>query len=340
MPAIADGARRDGAAFFWHLGDLRAIYKIDEDFANEQQFRTAPPPSMADYLQDAWTDFAQHQITPFGQMPFYLGIGNHETIPPKTLSQFRFEFRSLLDRPELHAQRAHDVESTPVIPHTAADQTYFHWVSHGVDFINLDNASGDAFDDAQLAWFDAVLAADLGDISIRSIVVGMHEALPYSKSDNHSMCRNTSGVHSGLHVYLKLVEAQRSKLVYVLASHSHYYLADIFNTPHWQDAGVAGAVLPGWVVGTAGAERNPLPPETSSGPDAREHAYGYLLGTVTADGNVTFAFRELTEKDLQRLRSDDLTENIVKYCVENNPTLEAMHAKTSGDNQCDRHAAH
>jgi hypothetical protein len=154
------------------------------------------------------------------------------------------------------------------------------------------------------------------------------------------MCRNTSGVHSGLHVYLKLIESQRSKSVYVLASHSHYYLADIFNTHHWQDASVRGAVLPGWVVGTAGAERNPLPPGTPSGPDAREHVYGYLLGTVTADGRVTFAFRELNEKDLQSARSDDLTEEFVKFCMEKNPTVEAMRAKTVGDDQCNRHAEH
>jgi hypothetical protein len=40
----------------------------------------------------------------------------------------------------------------------------------------------------------------------------------------------------------------------LLASHSHYYMKDIYNTPHWK-----GMVLPGWIVGTAGARRNPLP---------------------------------------------------------------------------------
>src|SRR6516164_4718289 len=32
MPAIAQGVRRDGASFYWHLGDYRAIYIFDEDY--------------------------------------------------------------------------------------------------------------------------------------------------------------------------------------------------------------------------------------------------------------------------------------------------------------------
>src|SRR5450432_525349 len=339
MPAIADGARRDNAVFFWHLGDLRAIYRVDEDFASEKRFRQfLQPPGITDYVREAWTDFTLHQVVPFGQMPFYLGIGNHETIPPKTVGQYRMQFRSLLDRPELRAQRARDLSIT-AIPRSAADQTYFHWVQGGVDFITLDNASADAFDDVQLVWFDAVLAADRANAEIKSIVVGMHEALPYSKSDSHSMCSTMGGIQSGLHVYSKLVETQRSKSVYVLASQSHYYLADIFNTAHWHDASIPGGVLPGWVVGTAGAERYPLPPGTASGPNAREHTYGYLIGSVAADGHITFAFRELTEADLQRSRSDDIAEDTVTSCVVNNPTIEAMHARTSGGSQCELHMA-
>jgi len=32
MPAIAAGAAANGAQFYWHLGDFRAIYDFDEDF--------------------------------------------------------------------------------------------------------------------------------------------------------------------------------------------------------------------------------------------------------------------------------------------------------------------
>jgi hypothetical protein len=31
MPSIARGARKDGAKFYWHLGDFRAIYDFDPD---------------------------------------------------------------------------------------------------------------------------------------------------------------------------------------------------------------------------------------------------------------------------------------------------------------------
>jgi len=35
------------------------------------------------YERLAWSDFITNQISPFANVPFYLGIGNHEVIPPK-----------------------------------------------------------------------------------------------------------------------------------------------------------------------------------------------------------------------------------------------------------------
>ena len=35
MPAIAADAAQYHPAFYWHLGDLRAIYEMDEDYAGE-----------------------------------------------------------------------------------------------------------------------------------------------------------------------------------------------------------------------------------------------------------------------------------------------------------------
>ena len=35
MPAIAAGARTDGAQVYWHLGDLRAIYDFADDMLQE-----------------------------------------------------------------------------------------------------------------------------------------------------------------------------------------------------------------------------------------------------------------------------------------------------------------
>lgn len=322
MPAIAAGAKADGASFYWHLGDLRAIYKVDEDYAAERRFKNFPyPPSISDYLHTAWADFAQHEVAPFGDTPFFIGIGNHEVIPPKSRTQFRIEFAGLLDRPELRAQRTRDAEHHAAIPTTPADATYNHWNLRGVDFINLDNTEDHSIDDEQLAWFDALLDADLKDDSIHSIVVGLHEPLPHSLSDDHSMCQSVPGIRSGEHIYRRLAAAQRHKPVYVIASHEHYYLANAYDTAYWRNRKHGGGVVPGWVVGTAGARRYPLPQGVKPGPNARQHVYGYLLGHVDKHGKVTFAFRELDEAALQRTRSPDYSEETVGFCAAQNPSL-------------------
>ncbi|QBB69019.1 hypothetical protein ELE36_00710 [Pseudolysobacter antarcticus] len=337
MPAIAAGARKDGAAFYWHLGDLRAIYKVDEDYAREERFKAfSPPPSLDDYLRTAWTDFSQHQVQPFANTPFFIGIGNHETIAPKTRTQFLIEFQSLLDRPELKQQRSNDAALYGLLKQTPAPRTYYHWIERGIDFINLDNASDDTFDTVQMAWFNAIVDADMQNPAITTLVVGMHESLPYSKSDSHSMCGSISGRESGTRTYAKLVEAEKkSKHVYLLASHSHYYLANIYDTDHWRDADHGGVVLPGWVVGTAGAERYPLPPDVIAGPDAREHVYGYLIGTVTRGGEVRFEFRELAEPAIQLTRGADYSADTVSFCVAQNPDPEKLHAKHAQPSSCE-----
>jgi len=328
MPAIAAGARKDHAAFYWHLGDLRAIFKVDEDFARERRFQAyALPPTVGDYLHTAWTDFSQHQVQPFGDMPFFLGIGNHELYPPKTRPQFLIEFQDLLDRPELARQRVDDAALLARIHLPPTPRTYYHWVEHGVDFINLDNATDDAFDVAQLAWFDALVDADVANPAIKTLVVGMHESLPYSKSDGHSMCGTHSGRDSGMQVYARLVEAQaKNKHVYLLASHSHFYLANIYDTAHWRDPANGGVVLPGWIVGTAGAVRYPLPAGVAHGSDAREHVYGYLTGTVKPAGTIDFAFHQLDEAELQAARGSDYVADDVSFCAAQNPDPKMLSA--------------
>ena len=79
MPAIAESAKRDNVAFYWHLGDYRAIYMVDEDYLSKH-----PGTNIIGYETHAWPDFIEHQIVPFGDLPVFLGRGNHETIPPKT----------------------------------------------------------------------------------------------------------------------------------------------------------------------------------------------------------------------------------------------------------------
>jgi hypothetical protein len=319
MPAIARGARAAGASFYWHLGDLRKISAPDFDFLHERRF-TGHPPSTGEYVDLAWPDFLEHQVAPFGDMPFFLGIGNHETVPPKTRAQFWTQFSALLDRSELRAQRQLDARRH--LAAAPADSTYYHWVERGVDFFNLDNASDDTFDEQQLRWFDDILDADVRDPAVSTIVVGMHEALPYSLSGSHSMCGSDAGIASGEHVYRKLIEAQdRHKRVYILASHSHYYLANVFNTGYWQDPAHRARVLPGWIVGSAGAERYALPAGMVQGPDAQSHIYGYLIGSVARDGQIQFVFHALSEVELEQASHPDYAPDDVHACFEGNPDL-------------------
>src|SRR5271155_5492719 len=153
MPGIAVGVKQSGASFYWHLGDLRAIYTFDEDMQHEPE-HAAKPMNISDYLTSAWDDFIQNQLLAFGTLPVFLGIGNHDVIPPMTRDAFLIQFADWLDSPSLRKQRLSDEA------HDRKLKTYYHWIEDGIDFINLDNASSDQFSAAQVAWFEKVLAAD------------------------------------------------------------------------------------------------------------------------------------------------------------------------------------
>ena len=187
------------------------------------------------------------------------------------------QFKQYLDRPDLREQRLKD-------DHEATQpKTYYHWMRDGIDFIYLDNATGSDFEPGQMQWIAGVLDRDRKDDAIRTIVVGMHEALPESISANHSMNESPLGIETGRRVYQMLLKMQNEahKTVYVLASHSHYFMEGIFNTEYWK---ANGGVLPGWIVGTAGAERYPLPPTAGDAKAAKTNVYGYLIATVNPAG--------------------------------------------------------
>src|SRR5580700_11696072 len=65
MPGIAETARKNQAAFYWHLGDLRAIYTFDEDIQHQPE-HIAKPLTIAAYESIAWPDFIESQIGAFG----------------------------------------------------------------------------------------------------------------------------------------------------------------------------------------------------------------------------------------------------------------------------------
>jgi hypothetical protein len=320
MPMIAHDAAQHSPAFYWHLGDFRALYKFDEDILGEIDAKTGKPRAtmyITDYDRMAWDDFIEHQVAPFEQqkIPVILGIGNHETVPPKTRSDYIAQFGDWINTPTLREQRLTDN------PRDHRIKTYYRWKKNGVDFINLDNASDDQFDRDQVAWFKSAVARDVADATVHAIVVGMHKALPESRSCSHSMSESAQGVKSGDEVYEALLNAQNDahKHVYILASHSHFYMQNIYDTPYWRSH---GGVLPGWIVGTAGAVRYRLPADAT--PAAKTDVYGYLLGTVKADGEITFAFHELRRDQLPRDVTGEFAPDLVNFCFSDNKDMRPM----------------
>ena len=300
MPAIAAGVLHDGANFYWHLGDFRAIYTFDEDLVK--------PLNIIAYETGAWPDFIAHQLAPFGNLPIYLTPGNHETIPPATREQYMLQFADWLTAPNLRQQRLADD------PTDHALRTYYHWVDHNIDFIALDNASHDQFDAAQMKWFHSVIQHDEASDNITTIVVGMHAALPGSFGGDHSMNDWSDGQMSGVDVYQTLWHAQdlAHKKVYLLASHSHFYMADVYRTETWK-----GKVLPGWIVGTAGAVRYRLPPGAPPATSMTD-VYGYLLATAAPDGSISFDFQQIDLPELLRIDAGRHPAALVQWCVDRN----------------------
>jgi hypothetical protein len=128
------------------------------------------------------------------------------------------------------------------------------------------------------------------------------------------------GTRTGRQVYRRLLElTNRSKKpVYVLASHSHFYLENTFNTEYWRNN---GGILPGWIVGTAGAERYKLPSGVPPGPGARAGVYGYLLATVhdSKTDPIRFEYQELKQSDVPPTVASRFSADFVGFCWNDNP---------------------
>jgi hypothetical protein len=161
-----------------------------------------------------------------------------------------------------------------------------------------------------------VLDHDLAPNSgIRAIVAGMHEALPHSTGAEHAMDDWALGEHTGELVYNWFYDAQAAgKFVYLIASHSHYYSPNIFNTAYWRQYTIR--VVPGMIIGAAGAHRYPLPKVAD--PNAKTHIYGYVQGAVKADGSIAFSLRELTENDLKDSRWPNAQLDAIHECFIHN----------------------
>ena len=308
MPSIAAGVKSRSAAFYWHLGDFRAFHKIDEDM----EHAATTPYTILSYFSAAWPDFIRNQINPFAPTPVFLGIGNHETVI-KNRGDYIAQFGEWLTRPEIVQQRLADD------PNDHTVRTYYHWVQGGGDFITMDNASMDTFDNAQMAWVKRVLDHDANDSRVKAVVVGMHAALPHSLGCDHSMNEWTQGEYSGNVVYHALLDFREKskKNVYVLASHSHFILRDAYDSAYWRSH---GGVLPGIIIGTAGAIRYRLPDTTAGFPPerAKTDVYGYLIGNVDANGAITFDFHQIDRAAISSDVEGKYGAEFVNWCFNEN----------------------
>jgi hypothetical protein len=296
MPAIAAGVRASGSKFYWHLGDFRKNEDPDDDFLADPAHRARQETGQDTYLKTSWADFIDNQLGPFGSLRVILSIGNHE-LKSHTREQYLATFRPWLPEPS----------------------TYNHWNEGGVAFIALDNATHEQFDAAQMEWFRKTLAADEADPAVRSIVVGMHAALPDSISFGHSMSEGDHpvAVDSGREVYKALLRARDvgKRNVYVLASHSHFYMDGTYNTPYWLSH---GGVLPGWIIGTAGAMRYPLPLGSERANQAMTHVYGFETADVSGDGSIRFEFHRIEKADVPSGVVSWYGQKLVDYCFDQN----------------------
>jgi hypothetical protein len=317
MPAVAAGAAARGAQLYWHLGDFRAIYDFDEDFLAQPE-RAGRHISIADYERLAWDDFIQSQLVPFGKIPVFLALGNHETTSPKVRAEYLTNFADWLAVPAIRDQRLRDD------PKDHRLRAYYHWIQGGVDFVTLDNATPDQFDSEQLRWFDGVISRAEKNPEVRAIVVGMHAALPDSLASDHSMNDWAQGEQSGRRVYGRLIAARRVKPVYIFASHSHFYMSGIFDTAQKQTAGEA---IPGWIIGTTGAIRYRLPESASRAREKKTDVYGFLVGTVEPPGEppgtLRLDFQEIAEKDIPPETVKRFGAEFVHKCFEGNRSVPA-----------------
>jgi hypothetical protein len=240
-------------------------------------------------------------------------------IAPRNRDEFRDFFRKWLIQPILEEQRQSDAnrpdlfsrDGQSLVPQPG--ETYFHFRKANADFIYLDNSDvyiekdheADrqqkevGFSTLQLDWLRAILKEDAADPQIKTIVVGMHAALPNSISSDHAMDNACKALCNGSEAYGVLLKAQTDygKHVYIMASHAHFFEADVYNTP-----ALKGKVLPGWIIGTAGAEQ--YKPNIS---------YGYLLVEVRRDGSIGTSFVSV-DRNSQPVGADSLA----GYCFEEN----------------------
>jgi len=334
MPAIAKGIQQidhPGVDFYWHLGDFRWMDHIDADMRDASDHEWQGPPwecteqpqwhssELGGYrAKDAWTDFVAHQIRPF-TIPVYLGIGNHELYKygrelrgdPTDEVQSRKDYLQAFCLSDAKRSRVGGDTSCEPSPHT-----YYRWIHNDVDFINLDDAGphGFKFDgDTQLNWLQDVLREDQTNPMVKTIVVGMHRPLPQNAAIDDDVAGGTEVYHRLLHF-----REQSHKNLYVLASHCHFMMTDVYDTSELR-ASSSENPLCGMVAGTAGARRYQLPSVDSQKiVKNSNYDYGYMLADVDADGKVAFEFHPIAKAELSKAAPLETPKTLVNWCFDEN----------------------
>ena len=86
--------------------------------------------------------------------------------------------------------------------------------------------------------------------------------------------------------------------------------------------------LPGWIIGTAGAIRYRLPVQHAAADVAMTDVYGYLLGTVAADGTIQFAFKPVQESEVPAATVKEFTADEVHWCFAKNSSTSVIGGPT------------
>jgi hypothetical protein len=306
MPAIAADARAQGVRFYWHLGDIRWMSREDEDILNAKDGGAM---DATHYASMAWDDFEKHQLGAWKGVPVFLGFGNHETYGGGNRQAFLERFKIYVDSPGVEQQRLHDD------PNDTAPHTYYHWIEGGVDFITMDNASADQFDPYQMDWLAGVLQRAASNADVHTLILGAHEPLPNSFASNHAMDDWALGRQTGTRVYHMLLDfkAKTHKPVLLISSHQHLYMPNAYDTSYWRQN---GGVLPGWIVGSAGAHRYALPASAPEG--SKTKIYGYLLGEVDKQGNVQLSYREVHKEQVPPEVRARYAASFIDWCWDEN----------------------
>ena len=237
-------------------------------------------------------------------------MGNHETIPPATRDAWLIQFADWLEIPRIRAQRLKDN------PQDHKLHAYYHWVKaqRRLYYARQRQRRISSMPLSSTGFARSSSAMKHPRISEPSWSECTRHC-PAASDTRTAWAIGPQGDKSGREVYQQLWHAQDSahKRVYILASHSHFFMEDVYQTADWKNK-----VLPGWIVGTAGAVRYRIPPEAGPAQKAQTDVYGYMIGTVAADGSVSFEFQKLSLEDLLAVDHGTYPEALVRWCYSEN----------------------